>query len=196
MNVGKTLFAQIMEFVPWTSFGRIVDRYGGNSGVRRLSCAEQFRVMAFAHLGRRSRLVDQARTQTLQQHRLGRFGSEERCVCVGRNDDRPLFEPVRLGAISQSKGCRFDRTCASGHTCACKNRPLSPFGRQILTLSPLKAPSLKINRLQRRLNVRRLVTPWRAQWRWSVGSAERSELKTPCPDYQRLSSTANQKRSR
>jgi len=26
MNVGKTLFAQIMEFVPWTSFGRIVDR--------------------------------------------------------------------------------------------------------------------------------------------------------------------------
>jgi hypothetical protein len=27
MNVGKTLFAQIMEFVPWTSFSRIVDRY-------------------------------------------------------------------------------------------------------------------------------------------------------------------------
>ena len=50
MYVGKTLFAQIMEFVPWTSFGRIVDRYGGNSGVRRLSCAEQFRVMAFAQL--------------------------------------------------------------------------------------------------------------------------------------------------
>ena len=24
MNVGKTLFAQIMEFVPWTSFARIV----------------------------------------------------------------------------------------------------------------------------------------------------------------------------
>ena len=33
MNVGKTLFAQIMEFVPWTSFGRIVDRYSGNAGV-------------------------------------------------------------------------------------------------------------------------------------------------------------------
>ena len=28
MYVGKTLFAQLMEFVPWTSFGRIVDRYG------------------------------------------------------------------------------------------------------------------------------------------------------------------------
>ena len=50
MNVGKTLFAQIMEFVLWTSFSRIVTRYGGDSGVRRLTCAEQFRVMAFAQL--------------------------------------------------------------------------------------------------------------------------------------------------
>src|SRR2546423_15071028 len=48
MNVGKTLFAQIMEFVPWTSFARIVDRYSGNTRVRRMSCAEQFRVMTFA----------------------------------------------------------------------------------------------------------------------------------------------------
>jgi len=47
MNAGKTLFAQIMEFVLWTSFHRIVQRYSGNAGVRRLSCAEQFRAMAF-----------------------------------------------------------------------------------------------------------------------------------------------------
>jgi hypothetical protein len=58
MNVGKTLFAQIMEFVPWTSCGRIVDRYGGNSGVHGLSCAEQFRVMAFAQLTWRESLRD------------------------------------------------------------------------------------------------------------------------------------------
>jgi hypothetical protein len=63
------------------------------------------RVARLAHLGRRSRLVDQACTQTLQRHGLGRFGSEQRGVCVGRNDDRPLFEPARLGAISQSQGC-------------------------------------------------------------------------------------------
>jgi hypothetical protein len=50
MNVGKTLFAQLMEFVPWTSFTRIVERHHGNAGVRRLSCAEQFRAMAFAQL--------------------------------------------------------------------------------------------------------------------------------------------------
>jgi hypothetical protein len=58
MNVGKTLFAQIMEFVPWTSFSRIVERYSGNAGVRRLSCAEQFRVMAFAQLTWRESLRD------------------------------------------------------------------------------------------------------------------------------------------
>jgi hypothetical protein len=50
LNAGKTLFAQVMEFVPWTSFTRIVQRYSGNAGVRTLSCAEQFRAMAFAQL--------------------------------------------------------------------------------------------------------------------------------------------------
>jgi len=50
MYVGKTLFVQIMEFVPWTSFTRIVHQYRGNAGVGTLSCAEQFRAIAFAHL--------------------------------------------------------------------------------------------------------------------------------------------------
>ena len=27
MNTGKTLFAQLMDFLPWTTFTRIVDRY-------------------------------------------------------------------------------------------------------------------------------------------------------------------------
>jgi hypothetical protein len=58
MNMGKTLFAQIMEFIPWTSFARIVDRYGGNSRVRSLSCPEQFRAMAFAQLTYRESLRD------------------------------------------------------------------------------------------------------------------------------------------
>ena len=58
MNAGKTLFAQIMEFVPWTSFTRIVERYSGNAGVRRMTCAEQFRVMAFAQLTWRESLRD------------------------------------------------------------------------------------------------------------------------------------------
>jgi hypothetical protein len=58
MYVGKTLFSQAIEFMPWTRFGRIVDRYNGNAGVRKMSCAEQFRVMAFAQLTWRESLRD------------------------------------------------------------------------------------------------------------------------------------------
>lgn len=47
-----------MEFVPWTSFSRIIQHYSGELGVRRLTCAEQFRVMAFAQLTWRESLRD------------------------------------------------------------------------------------------------------------------------------------------
>jgi hypothetical protein len=50
MSAGKTVCAQIMDFLPWTTFHRVVMRYGGNHRIRTLSCAKQFRVMAFAQL--------------------------------------------------------------------------------------------------------------------------------------------------
>ena len=58
MNSGKTLFAQLMDFLPWSTFTRIVSRYGGDWRVRRLSCAEQYRAMAFAQLTYRESLRD------------------------------------------------------------------------------------------------------------------------------------------
>jgi hypothetical protein len=58
MNAGKALFAQLMDFLPWTSFARSVARYGGDRRVRSLSCAEQFRAMAFAQLTYRESLRD------------------------------------------------------------------------------------------------------------------------------------------
>jgi len=58
VNVGRTLFAQVMDFVPWTSFERIVAQYGGDLGVRRFRCSEQFRVMAFAQMTYRESLRD------------------------------------------------------------------------------------------------------------------------------------------
>ena len=58
MNVGKTLFAQVMEYVPWKTFGRIIERHNGDAGVRTLSCADLFRVMAFAQLTWRESLRD------------------------------------------------------------------------------------------------------------------------------------------
>jgi hypothetical protein len=58
MNTGKTLFAQLMDFLPWTTFTRIVDRHGGDRYVKSLTCADQFRVMAFAQLTYRESLRD------------------------------------------------------------------------------------------------------------------------------------------
>jgi hypothetical protein len=50
------LFSQVMDFVPWASFERIVARYGGDVRVRRLRCGEQFRIMAFAQMTYRESL--------------------------------------------------------------------------------------------------------------------------------------------
>ena len=58
MNVGETLFAQVMEFVPWKTFGRIIERHHGDAGVRTLGCADVFRIIAFAQLTWRESLRD------------------------------------------------------------------------------------------------------------------------------------------
>jgi len=50
MNAVKRLFAQLMDFLPWSTFNQYVTRYSGDKGVRTMTCAEQFRVMAFAQL--------------------------------------------------------------------------------------------------------------------------------------------------
>ena len=58
MYIGKALFAQIMDFIPWTSFGRIVARYHWKGRARTLPCTEQCRVMAFAQITWRESLRD------------------------------------------------------------------------------------------------------------------------------------------
>ena len=91
MNAGKTLFAQLMEFVPWTSFGRIVQRYAGDSGVRRLTCAEQFRVMAFAQLTWRESLRDIEASLCANANKLYAMGfrtSVKRSTLADANETR------------------------------------------------------------------------------------------------------------
>lgn len=58
MYLGKTLFAQIMDFLPWKRFHRIIARRNADHYVKHFSCAEQFRVMAFAQLSYRESLRD------------------------------------------------------------------------------------------------------------------------------------------
>ena len=74
MNVGKTLFAQVMEFVPWKTFGRIIERYKGDAGVRTLSCADLFRVMTFAQLTWRESLRDIEACLATHQTKLFHMG--------------------------------------------------------------------------------------------------------------------------
>ena len=47
-----------MEFVPWTSFARIVTRYSGDARVSALPSTEHFRIMAYAQLTWRESLRD------------------------------------------------------------------------------------------------------------------------------------------
>jgi len=91
MYVGKTLFAQVMEFVPWTSFARIVQRYSGNAGVRTLSCAEQFRAMAFAQLTWRESLRDIEASLSANANKLYAMGfrsAVKRSTLADANESR------------------------------------------------------------------------------------------------------------
>ena len=74
MNVGKTLFAQVMELVPWKTFGRIIERHKGDAGVRTLSCADLFRLMAFAQLTWRESLRDIEACLAANQTKLFHMG--------------------------------------------------------------------------------------------------------------------------
>lgn len=74
MYVGKTLFAQLMDFLPWTTFTRIVARYGGNRRVRTLPCAEQYRILAFAQLTYRESLRDIEACLSAQAAKLYHMG--------------------------------------------------------------------------------------------------------------------------
>ena len=74
MYTGKTLFAQLMDYLPWTTFTRIVDRYDGNHRVRTLPCAEHFRVLAFAQLTYRESLRDIEVCLSAQSSKLYHMG--------------------------------------------------------------------------------------------------------------------------
>ena len=74
MNTGKTLFAQLMEFLPWDTFYRIVNRYRGDYRVRTFRCSEQLRVMAFAQMTYRESLRDIEACLTSQTQKLYHMG--------------------------------------------------------------------------------------------------------------------------
>jgi hypothetical protein len=123
MYVGKTLFAQVMEFVPWTSFARIVQRYSGNAGVRTLSCAEQFRAMAFAQLTWRESLRDIEASLSANANKLYAMGfrsAVKRSTLADANESRDwriwsdlaavLIRRARKLYANESLGVELDNT--------------------------------------------------------------------------------------
>jgi Domain of unknown function (DUF4372)/Transposase DDE domain len=91
MHIGKLVFAQLMDHLPWKSFGRIVERYGGDHRVREFSCANQLRCMAFAQLTYRESLRDITtclRAQSAKLYHLGIRGTVARSTLADANEAR------------------------------------------------------------------------------------------------------------
>jgi Domain of unknown function (DUF4372)/Transposase DDE domain len=82
MNVGKTIFSQLMDFLSQYEFRQCVQRYNGNYKIKRFSCWDQFLCMAFAQLTYRESLRDIQACLRASQKRLYHLGIRGR---VSRN---------------------------------------------------------------------------------------------------------------
>src|SRR6266699_7118640 len=74
MNSGKSIFAQLMDFLPSKAFRRCVKRYQGDYKLKTFSCWDQFLCMAFAQLTYRESLRDIEACLRAQQTKLSHLG--------------------------------------------------------------------------------------------------------------------------
>jgi len=58
MNTGRTIFSQVMDYLPLRRFKTCVDRYQGDKSIKTLTCLDQLYYMAFAQLTYRESLRD------------------------------------------------------------------------------------------------------------------------------------------
>src|SRR5947208_3503422 len=82
MNSGKSIFAQLMDFLPAKAFRRCVRRYQGDYKLKSFSCWDQFLCMAFAQLTYRESLRDIEACLRANQTKLYHLGIRGR---VSRN---------------------------------------------------------------------------------------------------------------
>jgi len=80
MEQRKTVFAQLMDFLPAYEFRKCVERYNGNFKVKSFSCWDQFLAMAFAQLTFRESLRDIQACLLAAQPKLYHMGFRSR-VC-------------------------------------------------------------------------------------------------------------------
>jgi len=102
MNAGKTIFSQLMDFVPTHQFNQCVDRYRGNRRVRRFTCWDQFLCMAFAQLTYRDSLRDIEICLRSVRHKLyhiGIRGRVSRSTLADANEARDWRIYADLAAV-------------------------------------------------------------------------------------------------
>ena len=108
MNAGKTLFAPLMDFLPWSTFARIVERYDGDRRVRTLSCGEQYRAMAFAQLTYRDSLRDIEACLSVHASKLYHMGFRQpvrRSTLADANEGRDwrIYAEMAQRLIAQAR---------------------------------------------------------------------------------------------
>src|ERR1700686_3913483 len=74
MNLGRTVFSQLVDFLPSYQFQLCVDRYQGDRYVKEFSCWDQFLCLAFAQLTYRESLRDIEACLRAQQPKLYHMG--------------------------------------------------------------------------------------------------------------------------
>ena len=91
MNLGRTIFAQLMDLLPLAEFRRCVERYRGDYKVQSFSCLDQFLCLAFAQLTYRESLRDIEtclRAHRSQLYHMGFRGGVSRNTLANANQQR------------------------------------------------------------------------------------------------------------
>ena len=78
MYTGRLIFSQVLDHLPSHTFRRCVTRYNGNHHVKKFSCFDQFRCMAFAQLTYRESLRDIEACLRAQKSKLYHMGIQAR----------------------------------------------------------------------------------------------------------------------
>ena len=91
MLIGKTVFAQLISFLPRYEFKKCVKRYRGNHKVRKFSCWDQFLTMVFAQLTFRSSLrstVNILNSRRIKLYQMGFRCKISRSTIAYANENR------------------------------------------------------------------------------------------------------------
>jgi hypothetical protein len=108
MYSGRTVFSQVLDFLPMHKFRRSVDRYNGNKGVRSFTCLDQFMCMAFAQLTYRESLRDIEcclRAMNEKLYHMGIKGNVSRSTLADANEKRDwrIYSEFAIHLINQAR---------------------------------------------------------------------------------------------